>query len=97
MFELVRDLDPAHIERWHGLLQDLFNGNVKVKLAGRIVHVQLASVANSGRQVFQTSSGIPIPRPGKTLLRRLLMLKTFLVPGLKTTTEKLNGRQLRAA
>jgi hypothetical protein len=57
---LLRDLDPAHIERWHALLQDLFNGNVKVKLAGRIVHVQLASVANSGRQVFQTSSGIPI-------------------------------------
>jgi len=57
---LLRDLDPAHIERWHGLLQDLFNGNVKVKLAGRIVHVQLASVANSGRQVFLTSSGIPI-------------------------------------
>ncbi len=57
---LLRDLDPAHIERWHGLLQDLFNGNVKVKLAGRIVHVQLASVANSGRQIFQTASGIPI-------------------------------------
>ena len=57
---LLRDLDPVHIERWHGLLQDLFNGNVKVKLAGRIVHVQLASVANSGRQVFQTGSGIPI-------------------------------------
>lgn len=57
---LLRDLDPIHIERWHSLLQDLFNGNVKVKLAGRIVHVQLASVANSGRQVFQTASGIPI-------------------------------------
>ena len=57
---LLRDLDPTHIERWHGLLQDLFNGNIKVKLAGRIVHVQLASVANSGRQIFQTASGIPI-------------------------------------
>ncbi|MBL8421172.1 MAG: DUF853 family protein [Dechloromonas sp.] len=57
---LLRDLDPVHIERWHGLLQDLFNGSIKVRLAGRIVHVQLASVANSGRQVFQTSSGIPI-------------------------------------
>lgn len=57
---LLRDLDPAHIERWHGLLQDLFNGNVKVKLAGRLIHVQLASVANSGRRVFQTNSNIPI-------------------------------------
>lgn len=57
---LLRDLEPAHIERWHSLLQDLFNGNIKVKLAGRIVHVQLASVANSGRQTFVTSSGIPI-------------------------------------
>lgn len=57
---LLRDLEPAHIERWHNLLQDLFNGNIRVKLAGRIVHVQLASVANSGRQAFVTSSGIPI-------------------------------------
>ena len=57
---LLRDLEPAHIERWHGLLHDLFNGNINVKLAGRIVHVQLASVANSGRQTFVTASGIPI-------------------------------------
>ncbi len=57
---LLRDLEPNHIERWHSLLQDLFNGNVKVKLAGRIVHVQLASVANSSRQSYVTSSGIPI-------------------------------------
>lgn len=57
---LLRDIEPAHIERWHGLLQDLFNGNIKVKLAGRIVHVQLASVANSGCQNFVTASGVPI-------------------------------------
>ncbi|WP_157654480.1 ATP-binding protein [Burkholderia ubonensis] len=57
---LLRDLEPGHIERWHGLLKDLFNGNIKVRLAGRIVHVQLASVANSGRQTFLTASGIPI-------------------------------------
>lgn len=57
---LLRDLDPNHIERWHSLLQDLFNGNLKVKLAGRIIHVQLASVANSGQQTFVTTSGIPI-------------------------------------
>lgn len=57
---LLRDIEPTHIERWHGLLQDLFNGNIKVKLAGRIVHVQLASVANSGHQNFVTGAGIPI-------------------------------------
>lgn len=57
---LLRDLEPNHIERWHNLLQDLFNGNIKVKLAGRIVHVQLASVANSSRQSYVTTSGIPI-------------------------------------
>lgn len=38
----------------------LADGNIKVKLAGRIVHVQLASVANSSRQNFVTTSGIPI-------------------------------------
>ena len=57
---LLRDLDPTHIERWHSLLQDLFNGNLKVKLAGRIIHVQLASVADSGQHTFVTTSGIPI-------------------------------------
>jgi hypothetical protein len=57
---LLRDLDPNYIERWHNILQDLFNGSVKVKLAGRIVHVQLASVANAGRYTYQTESGIPI-------------------------------------
>lgn len=57
---LLRDAESSHIERWHNLLQDLFNGNVSVKLSGRIVHVQLASVANSGRQVFMSKGGIPI-------------------------------------
>jgi hypothetical protein len=57
---LLRDIDPVHIERWHGLLQDLFNGSIKVKLAGRIIHVQLASIANSGSNFYQTESGIAI-------------------------------------
>ena len=57
---LLRDLEPTHIERWHNLLQDLFTGNVKVRLSGRIVHVQLASVAQSGRQTYVTATGIPI-------------------------------------
>jgi Helicase HerA, central domain len=57
---LLRDLDPKYIERWHGLLQDLFNGTIKVRLAGRLVHVQLASVATTEPVTVQTSSGIPI-------------------------------------
>jgi hypothetical protein len=42
---LLRDKDPDHIERWHTLLADVFDGKLPVKLSGRIVHVQLASVA----------------------------------------------------
>lgn len=57
---LLRDLDPKYIERWHGLLQDLFNGTIKVRLAGRLVHVQLASVATTEPLTVQTASGIPI-------------------------------------
>ncbi len=57
---LLRDLDPKYIERWHGLLQDLFNGNLKVRLTGRIVHVQLASVATSSPVTVLTESGIPL-------------------------------------
>lgn len=57
---LLRDLEPSHIERWHGLLHDLFNGNIKVKLTGRIVHVQLASVANSGQRTYVSASGVPV-------------------------------------
>lgn len=57
---LLRDLDPKYIERWHGLLQDLFEGTIKVRLAGRIVHVQLVSVATTSAVTVQTSGGIPI-------------------------------------
>ncbi|MFY9512941.1 MAG: helicase HerA-like domain-containing protein [Rubrivivax sp.] len=57
---LLRDLDPKYIERWHGLLQDLFEGTIKVRLAGRIVHVQLASVATTDAVTVQTTGGIPI-------------------------------------
>jgi hypothetical protein len=57
---LLRDLDPQYIERWHGLLQDLFNGVLKVRLSGRIVHVQLASVATKPSAVVQSANGIPI-------------------------------------
>jgi hypothetical protein len=57
---LLRDLDPRYIERWHGLLQDLFNGAIKVRLGGRIIHVQLASVASSQPVVKKSHSGVPI-------------------------------------
>lgn len=57
---LLRDLDPKYVERWHGLLQDLFNGTIKVRLAGRIVHVQLASVATTATLSVQSSNGVPI-------------------------------------
>lgn len=57
---LLRDLDPQYIERWHGLLQDLFNGNLKVRLTGRIVHVQLASVATTSPVTVLSESGIPL-------------------------------------
>lgn len=57
---LLRDLDPKYIERWHVLLQDLFNGSIKVRLTGRIVHVQLVSVATIDPVTVQTVDGIPI-------------------------------------
>ena len=57
---LLRDLDPKYIERWHGLLEDLFKGAIKVRLAGRIVHVQLASVAHTSSATVHAANGIPI-------------------------------------
>lgn len=57
---LLRDQDPAFVERWHALLQDVFEGKVPVKLAGRIVHVQLASVARKESKTFKSASGVPI-------------------------------------
>ncbi len=57
---LLRDLDPQYIERWHGLLQDLFNGRIKVRLTGRIVHVQLASVATAEPVIVRSESGVPL-------------------------------------
>lgn len=57
---LLRDLDAQYIERWHGLLQDLFNGSITVKLAARIIHVQLASVVTTESLSVTTSLGIPV-------------------------------------
>ncbi len=57
---LLRDRDPDYIERWHTLLTDVFDGKLPVKLSGRIVHVQLASVAAKETATYLTAQGIPI-------------------------------------
>ncbi|ACC69439.1 helicase HerA-like domain-containing protein [Paraburkholderia phymatum] len=57
---LLRDLNPQYIERWHSLLQDLFDGALTVRLSGRIVHVQLASIATTPSAVLQSKVGVPI-------------------------------------
>ena len=57
---LLRDKDPAYVERWHALLADVFDGKLPVKLSGRIVHVQLASVAGKETVTYLTKQGIPI-------------------------------------
>lgn len=57
---LMRDLNPEYIERWHALLQDLFNGSIPVKLSGRLIHVRLASVASTDTALVKTASGVPL-------------------------------------
>lgn len=57
---LLRDQEPEYIERWHALLQDVFDGRIPVRLAGRIVHVQLASVAHRDSRVYLSESGVPV-------------------------------------
>ncbi|WP_437537392.1 helicase HerA-like domain-containing protein [Sorangium sp. So ce726] len=57
---LVRDQEAEYVERWHVLLQDVFEGKVPVRLAGRIVHVQLASVAHREAQVYLSVTGVPV-------------------------------------
>ena len=57
---LLRDKDPDYIERWHTLLADVFEGKLPVKLSGRIVHVQLTSVASRETVTYLSKQGIPI-------------------------------------
>jgi len=57
---LMRDVNPEYIERWHALLQDLFNGSIPVKLSGRLIHVRLASVASTQTVIVKSASGIPL-------------------------------------
>ncbi|WP_299690235.1 helicase HerA-like domain-containing protein [Hydrocarboniphaga sp.] len=57
---LLRDQDPVFVERWHALLQDVFEGKVPVRLAARIIHVQLASVAKKESKTFLSAGRIPI-------------------------------------
>jgi hypothetical protein len=56
----LRDADAQFKERWHSLLNDLFDRKVKLTIQAQIVRVQLASVAPSTSSVFATPEGIPI-------------------------------------
>jgi hypothetical protein len=57
---LLKDQEAGFVERWHGLLDDAFAGRIPVNLGGRIVHVQLASVAETVSRTFVTATGVPI-------------------------------------
>ncbi len=57
---LLKDQEPDFIERWHTLLEDAFSGRIAVRLGARIVHVQLASVAETVARSFVTASSVPI-------------------------------------
>lgn len=57
---LLRDQEPDYVDRWHNLLQDVFDGKVPVRLTGRIVHVQLASVAHKESKVYLSPTGVPV-------------------------------------
>jgi hypothetical protein len=57
---LLRDQQADFVERWHLLLEDAFDGKIPVRLTGRIVHVQLSSVARTPSQVYMTAEGVPV-------------------------------------
>ena len=57
---LLRDQEAGFVERWHALLDDAFAGRIPVSLGGRIVHVQLASVAETLSRTFVTAADVPI-------------------------------------
>jgi hypothetical protein len=89
---LLRDLDPQYIERWHSLLQDLFDGTLPVRLSGRIVHVQLASVASTPSVLVRSETGIPIE------INTLAATEVGLVlTAIKTATESVPIQNIGAA
>lgn len=57
---LLKDQEAGFVERWHALLDDAFAGRIPVHLGGRIVHVQLASVAETVSRTFVTAANVPI-------------------------------------
>jgi hypothetical protein len=57
---LLKDQEAGFVERWHALLDDAFAGRIPVSLGGRIVHVQLASVAETVSRTFMTAAGVPL-------------------------------------
>lgn len=56
----LRDADPGFKERWHALLNDLFDRKVKLTIQAQIVRVQLASVAPAVRKELVTAEDIPV-------------------------------------
>lgn len=56
----LRDTDPAFKERWHSLLNDLFDRKIPLMIQAQIVRVNLTSVAPTERSVLQSIEGIPI-------------------------------------
>lgn len=57
---LLRDQEAGYVERWHSLIEDAFAGRLPVRLGGRIVHVQFASVAAQDSRTYLTGQGVPI-------------------------------------
>jgi hypothetical protein len=57
---LLRDQEAGYVERWHAIIEDAFAGRLPVRLGGRIVHVQFASVAAQGSRTYLTGQGVPI-------------------------------------
>lgn len=57
---VLRDADSAFMERWYALLNDLFAGQLTVRLRGRIIHIHLASVAEQAPAVYLTADRVPV-------------------------------------
>ncbi len=57
---LLKDHEPEFVERWHELLEDAFTGRIAVRLGARIIHVQLASVAETVGRTFVAAGSVPI-------------------------------------
>ena len=57
---LSRTKNDEQLERWHGLLDDMFLGRIPVLLEGRLIHVQFASIAQRELRTLRSAKGLPI-------------------------------------